>query len=170
MEKTWILLGMMGAGKSAVGRALAEISGRNFQDTDLLLQNRLGRPISQLFELYGEQAFRDHETKLLSDLQPDSSILATGGGIIIRDENWVHLRRLGHTIYLKAEFSTLRDRLAKSKKRRPLLETEEWEVRLEQLLESRLPIYGRADISVEVDGLEIDEAAQAVLRAIDMNS
>jgi shikimate kinase len=157
---------MMGAGKSAVGRALADLSGRTFHDTDLLLQNRLGRPIAQIFELYGEQAFRDHETKLLSDMEPGSTILATGGGIIIREENWLHLQRLGHTIYLKAEFTTLRDRLAKSRKRRPLLETEQWEERLEQLLEARLHLYRRADFAVEVDGLEIEEAAQAVLKAI----
>jgi shikimate kinase len=168
MERSWILLGMMGAGKSSVGRALSELSGRTFQDTDLLLQYRLGRPVSQLFALYGEQAFRDHETKLLSDRQPCLEVLATGGGIIVREENWVHLRRLGHTIYLKAEFSTLRDRLEHSKKKRPLLEVEGWEERLRELLQARLPLYQRADFVVDVDGLEIYEAAAAIYKVIEL--
>jgi shikimate kinase len=166
MERTWILLGMMGAGKSAVGRSLSQLSGRGFNDTDLLIQHRLGRPVGQIFDLYGEQAFRDHETSVLTSLQPCAEVLATGGGIIGREENWVHLRRLGHTIYLKAEFSTLRERLERSRKRRPMLETEGWEARLEQLLAARLPLYERADVVVQVDGLEIEDAAQLVLKAI----
>src|SRR5690349_9779443 len=107
MERCWILLGMMGAGKSAVGRALAELSGREFVDTDLLLQQRLGRPISQLFAVYGEDAFRDHETSILRSLEPLPVVLATGGGIVVREENWSELRRLGTTIYLRATPETI---------------------------------------------------------------
>lgn len=170
MERTWILLGMMGAGKSSVGRALAERSGRTFQDTDLLLQQKLGRPIPQLFGLYGEDAFRDHETKLLSDLMPGPEVLATGGGIVGKPENWHHLRRLGLTIYLKAGYETLRRRLELSKKRRPLLEFEDWELRLETLLNSRVPIYEQADLIVPVDGLDISCAADSVLAALQEKS
>jgi shikimate kinase len=157
---------MMGAGKSSVGRALAERSDRVFQDTDLLLQNRLGRSISQMFVRYGEDAFRDHETSLLRSLEPTASVLATGGGIVCREENWEEMRRLGATIYLRAMPDTLLTRLEQSKKKRPLLETEEWELRLRALLEGRLPLYSQADIAVDVDNLSIEEVAEAVLEKI----
>lgn len=158
---------MMGAGKSSVGRALADRSGRVFQDTDLLLQNRLGRSIPQMFVRYGEEAFRDHETSLLRSLEPGASVLATGGGIVCREENWNELRRLGATIYLRAMPETLLERLGQSKKKRPLLEADDWEVRLRTLLDNRLPLYSQADIAVDVDGHSIDEVAAAVLEKID---
>ena len=78
MERCWILVGMMGAGKTSVGRALAERSGRPFRDTDLMLQTRFGRPVSQIFRVYGESTFRDHETSILRSLEPEACILSTG--------------------------------------------------------------------------------------------
>lgn len=166
MERCWILVGMMGAGKSSVGRALAELSGRNFQDTDLLLQNRLGRSIGQLFARYGEDAFRDHETSLLRSLEPSACVLATGGGIVCRDENWRELRRLGTTVYLRAEPETLLERLEQSKKKRPLLETEDWAERLRMLLAGRAAFYCQADIAVDVDGRTVQEVAESVLKRV----
>jgi shikimate kinase len=167
MERCWILVGMMGAGKSSVGRALAELSGRSFQDTDLLLQNRLGRSIGQMFSRYGEEAFRDHETSLLRTLEPGGTVLATGGGIVCREDNWSELRRLGTTVYLHASPDTLVLRLGQSKKKRPLLETEQWEERVRTLLESRGPFYLRADMAVDVDGKSVDEVARAVLERVE---
>src|SRR5690349_9612051 len=111
MERCWILVGMMGAGKSSVGRALAEASGRPFLDTDLMLQNRLGRPITQIFQVYGEETFRDHETSILRSLEPHPAIVSTGGGIVIREANWSEMKRLGLVIYLKARPETLISRL-----------------------------------------------------------
>jgi shikimate kinase len=166
MERAWILLGMMGAGKSAVGRGLAELSGRPFRDTDILLQHRFGRPVSQIFSIYGEQTFREHETSILRSLEPDAYVLATGGGIVTREENWAELRRIGTTIFLKASPETLIERLELSKKRRPLLETANWQDRATQILESRLPLYEQADIVVCVDGLELSTAPQLVFDAI----
>jgi shikimate kinase len=166
MGRCWILLGMMGAGKSAVGRALAELSGRPFKDTDLMLQHRLGRPITQLFSVYGEDAFREHETSILRMLEPEACVLATGGGIVVREANWPELHRLGVTIYLKAQAETLIDRLEVSKKRRPLLQVDCWQDRVRNLLEQRTPLYERADISVCLDTSDIDEAAKRVFEAL----
>ncbi len=166
MERTWILLGMMGSGKSAVGRGLAELSGRPFKDTDILLQNRFGRPVGQIFQVYGEQTFRDHETSILRGLEPGEYVLATGGGVVVRPENWTELRRIGTTIFLKATFETILERLEQSKKRRPLLETENWQERARTILESRLPLYEQADIIVSVDGLELGTAPAIVMEAI----
>jgi len=156
---------MMGVGKSAVGRELAARTGREFLDTDQMLQNRLGRPIAQLFQVYGEVAFRDHENSLLRSLEPGPSILSTGGGIVIRPENWGELRRLGIVLYLKAGAEEIIQRLTMSKKRRPLLEVEDWRERLRLLLEEREPFYRQADLVVELGGEGIDEAAERVFRA-----
>lgn len=154
---------MMGAGKSAVGRALAELSGRQFVDTDLMLQHRLGRPIPQLFQIYGEHAFRDHENAILRGLEPGEIVLSTGGGIVVRDENWTELRRLGTTIYLQAKPEALIGRLEASKKRRPLLEVDDWQERVRELLTAREQCYLKADLVVELQDEEIVDSANRVL-------
>jgi shikimate kinase len=158
---------MMGAGKSSVGRALAELSGREFVDTDLLLQHRFGRPVHQIFSLYGEDAFRHHETSVLKTLDPSPVVLATGGGIVTREANWDELRRLGRTIYLNASLETLVARLEASKKKRPLLMTEAWPERVETLLEQRRALYEQADIMIEVDSDDVKGLAVRVLQAIE---
>lgn len=158
---------MMGAGKSAVGRALAEESEREFVDTDILIQNRFGRPVHQVFALYGEDAFRGHETSVLKGIQPGKIVLATGGGIVMRDANWVEMQRLGITIYLEATADTLIERLEQSKKKRPLLVGQEMPDRIAGMLEERRCAYERADLSVRVDGLMVSDVAAKVLCAID---
>lgn len=163
MNHCWILIGMMGAGKSSVGRALAELSGREFLDTDIMLQNRLGRPIPQIFQVYGEDAFRDHETSILRSLEPKPAVLSTGGGIVMREANWAEMRRLGLTIYLKASPETLITRLEASKKKRPLLQVEEWPERVRDLLGRREALYEQADVTVELDSADVQTGAQLIL-------
>jgi shikimate kinase len=164
MTQSWILLGMMGAGKSSVGRRLSTITGRRFLDTDQLLQNRLGRSINQIFQLYGEEAFRDHESSILRQLEPGHDIVSTGGGIVLREENWNELRRLGPTIYLRASPETLIDRLQVSKKRRPLLAGEAWDDKLREILNRRVPLYEQADATLDVDQLPIEEVCEKIVR------
>ena len=166
MDRCWILIGMMGAGKSSIGRALAEHTQRTFIDTDLLLQQRLGRPISQIFQIYGEAAFRDHETSVIRSIEPSASVVSTGGGIVLREENWVEFKRLGCTIFLDAEIETLIQRLAVSKKKRPLLQVDDWEERTAAILESRLELYRRADVVVPVDDVDLSCGMTRVLEAI----
>lgn len=157
---------MMGAGKSSIGRSLSDLAGREFFDTDILMQSRLGRPIPQIFRVYGEETFRDHESSILRSLNPSPIVLATGGGIVLREENWVELRRLGTTIFLDASPEVLKERLSKSHKKRPILDVQDWEIQLEKILNSRLDLYRRADIVVEVDNLALEDGAQRVLTAI----
>jgi len=166
MERMWILVGMMGAGKSTLGRELAKISGRDFKDTDTLLQNRFGRPVAQIFEVYGEQTFRGHETSVLAGLEPTHTVLATGGGIVMREENWTELRRLGTTIFLEVPLEDLVRRLTISKKRRPLLEVEGWQDRLRELYEARLPLYQRADITFHVEFDDSSALAKRLLKRL----
>ena len=157
---------MMGAGKSSIGRELADLTERSFIDTDLLLQQRFGRSISQIFQIYGEEAFRDHESSVLRTLEPGPSIISTGGGIILREENWKEFARLGLTIFLDAKYETLLERLTTSKKKRPLLESEDWEERTKIILESRIEIYRKADITIRVDDVDLSDGAGRVLNAI----
>ena len=159
MDGAWILLGMMGAGKSTVGRALAAKAEVPFQDTDTLLESRFGRRVSAIFDIYGEEAFRGHETSMLMGLERKPCVLATGGGIVTVPQNWDEFRRLGTTIFMDVPASQLKVRLAKSKKRRPLLEFEDWESRFESLFEARRPLYCQADIIFEIDAAHLEEAA-----------
>ncbi|MBS1706687.1 MAG: shikimate kinase [Armatimonadetes bacterium] len=156
----WILVGMMGSGKSSVGKHVAEMSSRKFRDTDTLLQNRFGRPITKIFELYGEETFRAHETSILQSLEPEGSVLATGGGIVLREENWTELRRLGLTIYLQVPVQIIIDRMKISRKKRPLLDFDDWEERVHRILEAREHLYQKADVIWQVDTSNIQTTAQ----------
>lgn len=158
---------MMGAGKSTMGRALAAKSGREFLDTDQLLQSRFGRPVSEIFRIYGEAAFRDHETSILKTLQPGATVLATGGGIVIREANWVEMRRLGTTLFLDVEPQKLKQRLQRSKKKRPLLAAEDWEERFELLMIQRKELYEQADFTVQVAEEEADEVSDRLLSVLE---
>jgi shikimate kinase len=159
--KSWILVGMMGSGKSSVGRAIAEQTGRRFLDTDRMLVHKIGRPVSQLFNLYGETSFRHLEHKILAELEPELAIVSTGGGVVLREDNWAELRRLGPIVYLKASPETLIERLKVSRNKRPLLQAEDWENRLKSILAEREPIYEKADAVVPVDGEEMQRVATA---------
>jgi shikimate kinase len=165
-DKAWILVGMMGAGKTTVGRILSDRTGRAFRDIDRMLVNRLGRPIPQLFSIYGEQTFREHETSLLRSLKPEKSVVSTGGGIVLRPENWDIMRAIGVVIYLKAPIEVLMERLAASKKKRPLLQTEDPEERVRAILEVRTPLYEQADIIVELGDADAEGGAEMVLKAM----
>lgn len=159
-ERCWILVGMMGAGKSAVGRELAALTGREFWDTDQMLQRRVCHSIPTIFRLYGEGTFRAHETAVLKGLSPAAAVVSTGGGIVTRPENWTELRRLGTVAYLRATPDGLIARLTLSRKKRPLLMDECWEDDVRRILASRAALYEQADLIVDVDGLEIVEAAE----------
>lgn len=161
-----ILIGMMGVGKSTLGKELADQLGWEFKDTDKLLSYRLGRSIPQMFSIYGEDAFRQHETSILRGLEPGPFVLATGGGIVTREENWTELRRLGKVVYIDVPTDILVARLAVSKKRRPLLETEDPEAKIRELLESRRALYEQADLRVVIEHEEIPEAATKIREAL----
>lgn len=159
----WILVGMMGSGKTSIGRLLAKEAGRKFVDTDRRLELKLGRSIPQIFALYGEDAFRCHETAILRELPEGSDVLSTGGGIVLREENWQELRRLGTTVYLRADTQTLCARLERSRKQRPLLQTEDWREKVASLLAHRAPLYERADHTVTVRDGSPDELVAELL-------
>lgn len=162
-----ILLGMMGSGKTTVGRRAAELAGYEFLDTDQLLIRKLGRPIHQIFQYYGEEAFRHHETRILAELQPGNGVLATGGGIVLKEENWSEMRRLGKTVFLQVPEELLIERLAVAKRRRPLLERDDWEEQLGLILAGRLELYQRADIILDITENDIELAAHKLVEAME---
>jgi len=157
---------MMASGKSTVGRELARQSERQFLDTDTLIQSRFGRSITSIFQIYGEDAFRDHETSVLRLLEPSRAVLATGGGLVLRPQNWDEFRRLGTTIFLDVAEEHLYARLANSKRKRPLLAHDDWEERLQVLIKARRPLYEEADVIFPIGPENADFAASRLLEIL----
>ena len=161
-----VLVGMMGSGKSTVGRALAESIGVPFSDTDSMLERRIGRRIPQLFDMFGEATFRDHETAVLQNIEETDGVLATGGGIVLREQNWVEIRRLGVVLYLDVSAEILAERLERSNRKRPLLASEDWKDKLKKMLADRRPLYQRADFTVEVGDEPISQVVGRIREAM----
>lgn len=153
----------MGSGKSSVGREIAQMTGRRFLDTDILVRLKVARPIAQFFSIYGEDAFRDLETAVLRELQPGNDVLATGGGIVLREENWRELRRIGTVFHLSAKPETLAQRLTQTRNRRPLLQHDDWEDRLANIQSERVECYSMADKVITVEGKDIAQIAAEII-------
>ncbi len=165
-ERSIVLIGFMGAGKSTLGRTLARMTGMPLIDLDSLIAEQQGRSIPDIFAAEGESAFRRYETAALSSLQTDSPlILATGGGIVGHPENWQLMRRLGAVIYLRAQWETLRARLSASTGR-PLAAPDRCEDDIKSLWQQRVPLYEQADLIVDTDEKGVDEVAQEVLSGV----
>ena len=136
------LVGPMGAGKSTIGRHLAAFLNRPFFDIDNEIEMRTGADIQWIFDMEGEEGFRDRETKVLLELanNDSSSVIATGGGIILRPENRAALSDNGQVIYLSATREQLYERTRKDKNR-PLLQVDNRREVIDQLVEKRDPLY-----------------------------
>lgn len=161
-----VLIGFMGAGKSSVGRKLGSLTGWPFVDLDAEIVRREGRTIPQMFADPGEPYFRQKETEALRSLTGgESLILATGGGIIGREENWSLLRQLGTIVYLQAGWVTLHTRL-KCEEGRPLGDGHQGWEKVEALWRRRLPLYQQADIIIETEGLALEAVAERVLEQV----
>lgn len=144
------LVGLMGAGKTTIGRALARRLNKTFIDTDHEIEARTGASIPLIFEIEGEASFRHREVEVIRDLTARSNIvLATGGGAVIRPENRALLKERGTVIYLRASVASILARTAHDKNR-PLLQTADPRAKLEALAREREPLYQEvADFVVE---------------------
>ena len=135
------LVGLMGAGKTTVGKLLSKHLGKRFIDADHEIEQRTGVKISVIFELEGEEGFRAREEVVIGDLTQQADIvLATGGGAILREANRHALRDRGTVIYLRASADDLWRR-TRNDKNRPLLQTENPRAKLQELLNQRDPLY-----------------------------
>jgi shikimate kinase len=149
------LVGMMGAGKSTIGRALAERLGRAFVDCDKVLVERTGVPIATVFEFEGEAGFRRREAVVLAELARGRGlVIATGGGAVLLEENRRLLREHGTVIYLRAKLEHLWERTRRDASR-PLLATPDPKATLASLLAERDPLYS------EVAHLIVDTGPQS---------
>lgn len=157
------LVGLPGAGKSTLGRALARRLSLAFVDADTELERRLGVTIPTIFEIEGEPAFRDREEATIADLVLRTGIvLATGGGVVIRDANRLRLRENGTVVYLHALPTTLRERTRRSR-HRPLLNAADPLARLAELYAQRDGLYREvADHVVESDRDHVARFAQGL--------
>jgi shikimate kinase len=142
----------MGAGKSTIGRMLAKELGYRFMDSDRMIEERCGANIPWIFDVEGEDGFRQRETAMLSELASDpQTVLATGGGAVIREENHSHLKRDAVVVYLKASLEQQVERTRKDKNR-PLLQNDNPEAVLRRLFALRDPLYTElADIVMFTD-------------------
>ena len=170
IERPIVLIGMMGAGKSSVGHSLQKRTGFSSYDTDEIVVAKFGMSIPQIFAMHGEVKFREAETEVLRGLKVDrKSIVVTGGGIVLREENVDCLKRLGTIVWLDADEATLFER-ASRKRNRPLLGTENPRQTFAQLLEARRPLYAKiADVRIETSNLTAEEVAEEVLRLVFRN-
>lgn len=159
-----VLIGFMGCGKSSVGRRIASLTGHRFVDTDDLAVQSEGRSIPKIFEAGGEDAFREIEQRVISDLVGVVGIvLATGGGAILREANRAALRKIGIVAWLDSDPDALFERATRSQKR-PLLQTENPRQTFDDLRRSRLAIYESAsDFRFDSTHCTHDEAAHRLL-------
>lgn len=146
------LVGPMGAGKSTIGRHLAELLGKEFKDTDHEIENRTGASIPLIFEIEGETGFRKRESAMLTELgSEDNLVLATGGGIVLAEENRRVLRQQGFVVYLFAKVDVLYQRTRRDRNR-PLLNEGDRRKKLEEIMLTRDPLYREvADLVIETD-------------------
>ena len=152
------LVGMMGAGKTTVGRIVARKLKYRFFDTDELIVRVANQSIAEIFDREGEEAFRELETKVLGELSAyQNSVVATGGGIVARSMNWGYLH-YGVVVWLDVPVDQLYDRL-RSDTARPLLQEGEIKSKLQSLLKERERFYSQADVRVCAGVGERPEAA-----------
>jgi len=157
------LVGMMGSGKSSVGRALAERLDRSFVDTDDVVTRQMGRSISELWGEHGEAAFRDLEAAAVAEVAKGRPrVVATGGGVVLAASNTATMRASGMVIWLKARPETLTARVALNPRRPLLLDGEPLE-KLSEILEQRTSRYeAAAHAVVATDGLEIESVVDRI--------
>ncbi|MBE9164480.1 MULTISPECIES: shikimate kinase [Microcoleaceae] len=158
------LVGMMGSGKTTVGRILARELKYRFFDTDELIVRVANQSIAEIFDREGEEAFRELEAKVLAELSAyKNSIVATGGGIVTRPTNWGHLH-YGIVVWLDVPVDRLCDRLS-SDSTRPLLREGDLKSKLQNILNERERFYAGADVRVSTSGGEKPE--EVARRAIE---
>lgn len=165
------LIGPMGAGKTTIGRLLAQELGLEFVDSDQVITERTGVDIPTIFEFEGEAGFREREAAALDDLsQREGVVLATGGGAVLREDNRRRLAERGFVVYLRASVDQQVQR-TKRDRNRPLLQTADPRGRLEELMRVRDPLYREiAHMIVDTDRASARSVAQRILKRLRRHS
>jgi shikimate kinase len=161
-----VLVGLMGAGKSTVGRRLAQKLGLDFTDADAEIERAAGKTVPDIFRDHGEAYFREGERKVIARLlESGPQVLATGGGAFMNEETRNNIARLGISVWLKADMDLLMKRVRR-RDNRPLLKAEDPEEVMRQLIAQRYPVYGQADVTVESKDVPHNSIVSDVIRAL----
>lgn len=169
LNRSIFLCGMMGSGKSTIGKLLATELEIPFRDLDDLVQDKMNMSIPEIFKNLGEQVFRETEKNILVEQsQTNNGILALGGGSLQNQHLTDHVKLQGWLVFLDTPISTLVKRLKKSTNR-PIINsasTSQLENRLNQLMEERLPLYSQAHITINTDGLSKKNIVTAIRKKL----
>jgi shikimate kinase len=168
LPRTVVLVGLMGAGKSAIGRRLANKLGLPFVDADTEIEAAAGCTIEEIFARDGEAVFRTGERKIIARLLTErpAHILATGGGAFMDPQTRAVIRERGTSVWLRAELDVLLERTAR-RTHRPLLKSGDPREILGRLMEQRYPIYAEADVTVESDEHPPEYTVARVIEALE---
>jgi shikimate kinase len=165
-DRTIALVGLMGAGKSTVGRRLSQALGMPFRDADAEIEAAAGRSVSDIFESFGEKAFRDGERRVIARLLDEPPhVLATGGGAFMNPQTRGLIKAKAVSVWLRADLDVMVRRVGR-KQHRPLLVGRDPRETLSALIEERYPIYAEADIVIETDDQPAHAAVNAILAAL----
>jgi shikimate kinase len=165
-SKSIVLVGLMGAGKSSVGKRLARRLALPFADADDEIVVVAGCSILDIFNIYGEKAFRDCERQVIVRmLQEQPHVLATGGGAFMNPVTRAAIKDRAVSVWLRADLDTLVERTSR-RSDRPLLQTENPRARLEALMSERYPVYAEANVVVDTSNEPISATVQKVLQAL----
>ena len=162
-----VLIGMMGVGKSSIGRRLAARLGIPFVDADAEIEKAAGMSISDIFARHGEADFRSGEARVIARLLDGGpQVLATGGGAFMNEATRAAIKNKGISIWLSAEFDVLMRRIAKRKNERPMLQTPDPDETLRQLITERDPVYALADLTVHSREVPHDAIVAEIVAAL----
>lgn len=161
-----VLVGLMGAGKTSVGRRLAEKLGVAFVDADHEIEAAAGKSIAEIFADHGEPYFREGERRVIQRLIGNGAqVLATGGGAWMNDETRARIQEHGISVWLKASLPLLMKRVSK-RQDRPLLKADDPEAVMKALIDKRYPVYALADVTVESRDVQHGQMVNDVIRAL----
>lgn len=162
-----VLIGLMGAGKSTVGRRLAKRLGLKFIDSDDEIEKAAGCTIEDIFEMYGEAEFRTGEKRVMERLLDEGPmVLATGGGAFMNGDIRDKVLRQGVAVWLKAGLDALFERTSR-RGGRPLLRTADPKTTLKRLIDERYPVYAEAPIIIDTDSETLESTVDKILAALD---
>ena len=165
MKTNIALIGFMGTGKTVVGKALAEKLGRSFVELDLLIEQRAGKSIPNIFREDGEATFRELEIEITEEIAKDKNlIIACGGGIVLNKINIERLRKSARMVYLTASPGVILKRVTSEEGQRPLLEMANPALTIDEMLSFRMPFYERAaNIKIDTSKLDINAVAEEII-------
>ena len=167
LTKPIVLIGMMGTGKTHLGKMLSEVLNLEFFDSDQVIEERGGLSINEIFELYGEERFRQSEEKtILELLEQGACVIATGGGAPVNSAIFKAIKSKGISIWLESDIEAIFERV-KQNKNRPLLNKENPKQILRDLLNQREDIYRQADITIKTEGNNANTALSEMIEAIE---